>query len=462
MRGTMFSSTRYNPYHQFRNLTAAIGILLVLSTVALSGAASAQTVTRGPYLQMGTPTSMTVRWRTKKATDSILRYGPSPANRHLRTRIAGFRTEHEIKLTGLDPATSYYYSIGNSIGTLAGGGANYMFKTSPPVGTAQKTRIWVVGDSGTGSGRPGANGGADQVRNAYLNSPNLPYTNLFLMLGDNAYQNGTDSNYKRAVFKTYPTLLRQTPLFPSFGNHDGVASNSKDESGPYYDMFNLPRAGEIGGVPSGTEAYYSFDYANIHFVVLDSFESDRSANGRMMTWLRKDIAAHGQHWVIAYWHHSPYSHGSHNSDKSGASQAIQMREIALPILEKAGVDLVLTGHSHSYERSFMINGHYGRSRTFNRSKHMIDGGNGRVNGSGAYRKRASPAGRPSPGTIYAVVGSSGKLKARTLDHIVMSANFNLLGSLVIDIDGDTLDAAFLDNTGVKRDTFRIIKSSSLP
>ena len=49
--------------------------------------------------------------------------------------------------------------------------------------------------------------------------------------------------------------------------------------------------GQAGGVPSGTEAYYSFDYANIHFISLDSHDSDRALTGAMMTWLKADLAA---------------------------------------------------------------------------------------------------------------------------------------------------------------------------
>jgi hypothetical protein len=438
-------------------LTVAVGVLLVLSAAALSNAAQAQTVTRSPYLQMGAPTSMTVRWRTNVATDSVVRYGLTATDQPFTAQIFGNRTDHEVALIGLDPATPYFYSVGTSTQQpLAGGDADHMFVTSPLVGTAQPTRIWVVGDSGTNDSN------ARQVRDAYLNSPNLPYTNLFLMLGDNAYQNGTDSNYQQAVFNMYPMVLRQTPLWPTFGNHDGVAADSSTESGAYYDIFTLPRAAEIGGAPSGTEAYYSFDYGNIHFVVMDSFETDRSANSPMITWLRDDLLSHNQPWVIAFWHHPPYSHGSHNTDNSGEIQSREMREIALPILEEGGVDLVLGGHSHSYERSFLIDGHYGHSSTFVPSNHLIDGGNGRVDGDGAYSKPGGFIGDPHQGAVFAVAGSSGKVSTSALDHPVMAVNFNLLGSMVLDVDGDTLDAIFLDNNGVERDKFRIVKALSLP
>ena len=90
------------------------------------------------------------------------------------------------------------------------------------------------------------------------------------MLGDNAYTNGTDAEYQGAVFDTYADMLQRSVLWPAFGNHDALSASSVTQSGPYYDIFSLPRAGEAGGIASGTEAYFSFDYANIHFIVLNS------------------------------------------------------------------------------------------------------------------------------------------------------------------------------------------------
>jgi hypothetical protein len=137
------------------------------------------------------------------------------------------------------------------------------------------------------------------------------------------------------VFDTYPEQLRNTVLWPALGNHDGASADSSTQTGPYYDNFALPRLAEAGGLASGTEAYYSFDYANLHFVCLDSHESDRSPGGAMLTWLEDDLAATTADWVVAYWHHPPYSKGSHDSDAE--ARLVEMRENVLPILESAGV-----------------------------------------------------------------------------------------------------------------------------
>ena len=94
------------------------------------------------------------------------------------------------------------------------------------------------------------------------------------MLGDNAYENGTDSEYQAAVFDMYPTMLRQSVLWPALGNHDTAQSANPPASLPYFAMFTLPTGAQAGGMASGTEKYYSFDYANIHFICLDSMTSD--------------------------------------------------------------------------------------------------------------------------------------------------------------------------------------------
>lgn len=89
----------------------------------------------------------------------------------------------------------------------------------------------------------------------------------------------------------------------------------------------------------------------------------------MVSWLKKDLAQTKQQWLITFFHHPPYTKGSHDSDKKSDSggRLIETRENILPVLERAGVDLVLSGHSHMYERSELINCHYGDSSTFNQS-----------------------------------------------------------------------------------------------
>ncbi len=397
-------------------------------------------VLRGPYLQLSTPTSIRVRWSTDQATVGTVRYGSSPgsSDRTVSSKVPS--TNHEVLLEGLTPDTVYYYSVGSPSRVDAGGDASHRFQTHPDPGRPRPTRIWVLGDSGT------ADASAAKVRDAYQETFGNEGTDLWLMLGDNAYVLGAEQEYQAAVFDMYPEMLRRAVLWPTRGNHEFVED-------VYYGLFTLPQNGEAGGLASGTEAYYSFDYANIHFVCLDSEGSDRSPQGAMARWLEQDLAATDQEWILAFWHHPPYSRGSHNSDFG--REMVEMRENFVPLLEAGGVDLVLTGHSHSYERSFLIDGHYGRSSTFTDSM-KVDAGDGREAGDGAYSKRVAPR----SGAVYCVAGCSGRIQGGPFNHPAMVHSIAVLGSVVLKIDGPRLDLVFLDADGHHEDHMTLIHRSA--
>ncbi len=214
----------------------------------------------------------------------------------------------------------------------------------------------------------------------------------------------------------------------------------------------MPTAGESGGLASGTEAYYSFDYANVHFVCLDSEGSNSNPAGAMMTWLAADLAATNQDWIVAFWHHPPYSKGSHNSNTS--SELTTIRQNVLPTLEAGGVDLVLNGHSHSYERSYLLNGHYGVGSTLTTAM-ILDGGSGQVENDGAYSK----ADGGNNGTVYTVAGSSGKTGGGALNHPAMYYSSATLGSVVIDVDNGQMDVSFLRTSGAVADHWTLLSEA---
>ena len=134
-----------------------------------------------------------------------------------------------------------------------------------------------------------------------------------------------------------------------------------------------------------------------------------------------------------------------------------MRTNVVPILESYGVDLVLSGHSHDYERSCLLHGHYGHSTTLTPAM-IQDAGSGRPSETGAYMKTTTgpSAGR---GTVYAVAGSSGWATYQYGRHPAMYVSELQTGSMIIDIDGDRLDAIFLRETGAIDDSFTIVKDA---
>ena len=521
-------------------------------------------ITRGPYLQLGTTNSVIIRWRTDLPTSNTVFYGSSPARLSRNARANGSFTEHAVHFTNLAPDTKYFYSLGavdtpllvhwtndiafvtstNSkvyvskprtreqiavamrdtfvfsltnhqfsvtdadrtftvdttndalvvntpnnavllsvsngaivvttsnhitwlgntapvlrnflVGTTnlirSGGDSNTFFVTHPLIGEQKPTRIWVLGDPGT---RKKAQ---RDVRDAYYKWTGDRHTDFWLILGDVAYTTGKDNEYQGAIFQVYDEMLRKSVLWPALGNHDAGSANSSITFGVYYDIFMLPSMGQAGGVMSGTEAYYSFDYANIHVVCIDSSDSSWSKSGAMVKWLTADLEANKQDWLIAYCHHPPYTKGSHDSDNDRDSEARMrmMRERILPVLENYGLDLMLTGHSHAYERSYLTDGFYGRSDTLDEKTHFKSMKDGRENGTGVYTK---PTRGPAPheGAVYVVAGSSGQISGGRLQHPVKALSLNVLGSLVLDIDGHRLDATFIDERARVRDYFTIIK-----
>ena len=420
--------------------------LLFLTILGLE----AGTLTRGPYLQTGTSDSIRIRWRTADPAPSVVFYGQEP---QLLYEIAGallLTTEHEVVLRGLEPDTRYYYSVGTLTETLAQG-AEFYFRTSPLPGTPQRTRIWAIGDCGTAG--LALSERQRQVRDAYLAYSQGAPTDVWLALGDNAYFAGLDSEYQRRFFDIYPMLLRNTVLWSTLGNHE-LYGGPEDGVYDYFKIFSLPTQGEAGGVPSGTENYYSFDHGNIHFVCLDSEDLPYRGAQAMHRWLVEDLAANTNDWLIAYWHSPPYSKGSHDSDDEFS--LTYMRTNIVPVLEAYGVDLVLSGHSHIYERSFFLHGHYGDSSTLT-PQMKVDAGSGQPEDSGSYVK-ATAGPSAGQGTVYIVAGSSGWATFRFGEHPAMFFDALETGSMVIDVEGKRLDAKFLRDTGEIRDSFSILKS----
>ena len=451
--------------HQVNATSSDVSFDLSLAKIL---ATDSPELVRGPYLQMGTPSSMIVRWRTDGFTDTRLSYGTAPESLDTTIEMARTTNEHEVMITGLDSGTRYYYEIGNAEMTLAGGDADHFFKTSPPRGSKEPVRIWVIGDSGQCAIDTAGCQDAMAVMDEYFQwteENDNRFADIILMLGDNAYNNGTDSEYTRGLFESFGKALRNHVLWPVPGNHEFGASDSPSQSGPYYEAFTLPKAAQAGGVASGTEAYYSFDYGNVHFVALDSHDTDRTAPpnsttnicpmdgtaGAMYSWLCEDLAATTQDFVFAFWHHPPYTKGSHDSDAEG--QLFEMREKFVPVLEYHGTDVNLTGHSHSYERSALIDGHYGVSSTYNAATHAKDASAGRP-GNGGYTKDAGA----NQGTIYSVVGSSSKTTGTLTSHPIMVSWRYIEGSAVIDIQGSQLDGHFIDRNGNVLDEYRLTKN----
>ncbi|MEO7393966.1 MAG: metallophosphoesterase family protein, partial [Chitinophagaceae bacterium] len=438
--------------HQNAGTSSDLSFDLELKATTIGGGTTA-TLIRGPYMNTALKNSIVIRWRTDVATDSKVNYGTAAGSLTQSFTDNTITTEHVATVTGLTTNTLYYYSVGSSTQTLQGDLNNY-FKTMPVVGSTQKIRIMAMGDMGNNSTNQ------VNVRNAWLAFNCSNYTDAWILLGDNAYNTGTDAEFQSKFFNIYQgSLTKNHVLWPAPGNHDYADNSSRqaDHLIPYYDMFTLPKNGEAGGVASNTEAFYSYNYGNVHFVALDSYGWETGNTrlydtlGRQAVWLKQDLASNTQQWTVVYFHHPPYTKGSHNSDTG--PELINMREKIVPILERYKVDLVLSGHSHIYERSYLLNGHYGLENTFNTASHALSASSARYDGSAnscTYIKNAADA---RNGIVYAVVGSAGQLGGTSTGYphdAMYYSNAVNGGTLYFEVENNRLNAKWIGADGVIR------------
>jgi hypothetical protein len=230
--------------------------------------------------------------------------------------------DHLFRLEGLQPGTRYYYRV-THVGVQLW--ARESFLTLP--GPGSEVHLAAIGDSGTGSD--------EQIELAGQLDALEPH--LLLHTGDTVYPYGSPSHYYNKFFKIYRDLLSNTCIYPSLGNHDCFIS-------PAYWLYvlHLP-----ANNPAKDEAYYSFDAGDAHFVALNSCTYE--VPEEQVEWLEEDLAATKQAWKIVYFHHAPYSNAIHGG-------TVSVRDAVVPVFERQGVDLVLSGHDHVYERSYPIRG----------------------------------------------------------------------------------------------------------
>lgn len=434
---------------------------MLLGYCGLSSSTHAQVLTRGPYLQSLGSDQVIIRWRTEGATSSRVKFGRQLNALTTVIDSTTWKRDHRIVIKDLDPDTRYYYSVGNSDFEMAGGDAGHYFKTAPLTGSSKPFRAWVLGDFGRG--------GQEQrnVRNSFMDYRDSNEVDIWLWLGDNAYFHGTEENWDNHVFdpvKGYPEILCNLPFYPSPGNHDYHSVNKHDppleHDGPYFDVIDVPTNGELGGNPSGHELFYSFNYGNAHFISFNSelWQWYNKQVSPLLKWLEEDLATNQQKWTVFYCHHPPYSKGSHDSDDLWEEQMLWMRLYVVPILEHHGVDLVMAGHSHVYERSMLVKGHYDSLSTeFDSTTMILNGSSGNLRAGEPYIKDSLS----NEGTIYIVSGNGGSFTVTSpLDHPMMYFSHGCatcVGSTILEFDGDQLHGKYLLDDGSIADEFTISK-----
>lgn len=236
-------------------------------------------------------------------------------------------------------------------------------------------RFAVIGDNGT------ADPPEYQVAEQMQRMQQLSKFTFVIMLGDNLYGGSSEKDYQAKFERPYKALLDQGVVFyAALGNHD-------DHDEISYAPFHM-----------GGNRYYTHIEGNVEFFVLDSNYMDSG----QLDWLQNELQKSTSAWKIAFFHHPLYSSGKeHGSDTD-------LRAVLEPLFEKYGVNVVLSGHEHMYER---IN--------------------------------------PQNGINYFVVGNSGKLKTADIKSDTMkAAGFDSDQSfMLVEVAGDQFYFDTVSRTG---------------
>lgn len=437
--------------------------LLLLGLIqAVDFSVCAQTIELHPYLQQPTQKSIGIQWRfTEPSNGTIRYYSVDNPSVKFEKRSDKIQKDHFVVLTELTPNSSYRYEVkGNN--NVWQSHPEYYFRTAPSDAN-QKIRIWAMGDFGdlrkqdyvrTQTG----------VRDTHLKTK-ANHTDLWLWLGDMAYGNNKDSVTQKNVFDFFePKILSNTPIVTVPGNHEYYENNVFDRLDSqivYFDLVNPPVSGEANGLPSYNKSYYSMRYGPLHIIALNSYGKENGkllydTDSKQYQWLKKELE-HSKDalWKVVILHHPPYTKRSHDSDAE--QELVQLRKALVPLFDTYNIDLVLTGHSHIYERSHLIANHTGHSAEFNSTVHI------KQDVTGRYTSTEPPYINKKEGTIYCVVGSGGRLElpARSAESPHPTSVYSQIevgGSLLFTIENNRLDAQWTASTGEVMDQFTVFKN----
>ena len=261
---------------------------------------------------------------------------------------------------------------------------------------------------------------------ATVNSIQNQNPELVLGLGDYSYQSTADCWLDRV-----DPIDQKMKI--TIGNHENSDSEDLDT---YLDHFGM------------TSQYYSFDYQNVHFLSMAT-EISYSSGSSQNLFVKNDLASAAANpnidWIVVYFHKPMYSSPNSCSSCDGESD---LRDIYHPIFDQYGVDIVLEGHTHDYQRSFPI-----KFNPDSKSNPIITNNN--IN---SYND--------PEGQIYAIVGTGG-VNFHSLDgksSFIASQQASRFGHLNVDLinDGTTMVGKFISNEGGIMDQFTITKSTSTP
>ncbi|MFQ5601311.1 MAG: purple acid phosphatase family protein [Candidatus Krumholzibacteriia bacterium] len=345
-----------------RRRTAILATGAALLIAAASGAGTqvraAAELTRKPYLQNLGRRQVTIMWRTATPATMTIEYSEdvSFGLSHTESKPT---THHEVTLADLVPGTKYNYRITED-GRVRAISGTLTFQTD--LGRDDKSfSFFVTGDVGEDDPLE-----AKQQHTQAMIRTMVPVADFGLLTGDIIYPDGASERYDAQLMTPWAGLLCSTPVWPTLGNHDWHV----DPALNFEVEWSLPN----------NEHYYSFDYGNARFIALDSADKYWFEENEQLAFLARELEKPSDAtWTFVYYHH-PLLTCTYKGDVP------EMGAQVMPLFERYGVDVVFTGHAHTYERLFPI-----------------------ANGLPVDQEQ-DPYYIDPQGTIYVVTGCGGKFK----------------------------------------------------
>ena len=295
-------------------------------------------------------TSRTIMWQSDSSEpDAVIEYRlvSSDDIKTLSASDAAFTDDgsmtyiHEGTIIDLTPDTKYEYRIGYSTDRRSDW---YPLETAG----AGEYEVLIYPDSQSGD----YSGWEQVVKNSADRNPNAA---LYISMGD-LVDNGEQAYQWRTWLDSIKPLSARIPLAPTLGNHEMYTLDWKmREPRAYLNYFDVPSNGNT----TFDRHYYSYDYGDVHYVVLDTqlYESTHEDNHDVhhpdlydvqVQWLRQDLASNTKKWTVVLMHRDPFQYAF---NRPGASRAAGFDEegvLFMPIFDEFNVDLVLSAHLHSY------------------------------------------------------------------------------------------------------------------
>jgi len=369
---------------------AVCGLVLL----SLSGAPQAPTLTRGPGLGRVSDTAVAVVWNTDLAADSRVEYA-SEEGSWSTVELEEATRRHVVVLDGLASGATYRYRVYSDGIPLA---EESSFR-APRDRIESRFRFAVIGDTNDVDVPTRI---ADRLVEADVD--------FALHMGDVVYPSGAEKDYDAQFFTPFSRWLRRGPVLPTLGNHDVMT----ERGAPYLANFLLP-----ANDTTGNSRFYAFRQANALFVSLDVESLEFGAESPQYKWLVRTLASAPETWKFVYFHTPPYSSAHANG---------VVRLILCPLFERYGVDLVLAGHEHLYERTHPI-------RAFSSS---------------------------GPGVVYVTEGGGGAILSPFQQEGFSAYVASRFSYVIVEIDGSRLTLSASEPDGSVFDSVVLEKSESVP